>query len=87
MMLNFLKFFFLIYDEAALPGECYMMVRRKAQSSVEYLFMIAVALVVVFLVIAHFLSPRAGTINRVGSMESSIEGNIGSELHDLMSSS
>ena len=63
------------------------MAKKKAQSAIEYLFMIALALVVVLVVISHFLNPRAGTINRVGRMESSIDRSVGSELQDLMSSS
>jgi len=57
--------------------------KRKAQGAIEYLFMIAAALIIILIVVRQ-LRGRGSTAS---STIQSAEGNISSELSSMMSSS
>lgn len=61
--------------------------RRRGQSALEYLFMIAAALVIIAVFLHKFFSPRTGTIREIGETESNVESSISSELSSMMNSS
>lgn len=50
--------------------------KQKAQASLEYVFMIAAALVVVFIVVKVFIGPRIRTIYHIGQTMNSTVKNI-----------
>ena len=52
--------------------------RRRAQSSIEYVFMFILALVVIYLVVKTFIDPRTGTVKKTG-------GTINRTINDTIS--
>jgi len=56
---------------------------RRAQASLEYLFILAVALVLVAVFLKKFFDPRSGTVKRMGHFESDLEENVTSVLNDM----
>ncbi len=50
--------------------------KQKAQASLEYVFVIAAAFVVVFIVIKVFIGPRIRTIYHIGQTVNSTVRNI-----------
>ena len=60
---------------------------RRAQASLEYLFMLAVTLVLIVLLLRRFFDPRVGTIKRTGEFESDVEKNITSAIENIANGS
>lgn len=60
---------------------------RRAQSSMEYIFMITLALVVVYLIIKTFLNPRTGTVKKAGETINGTVEEIGSTINSMASQS
>lgn len=61
-----------------------MIMKRKAQGSLEYLFMVAIALVMIFVFVRKFFDPRFGTIRRTGELQNSIESEISTDIESVM---
>ncbi len=56
---------------------------RRAQGALEYLFVLAIAVVLIAVFMKKFFDPRAGTIKRVGSEQNSIEHHINETLQNM----
>ncbi|AFL94386.1 hypothetical protein CL1_0171 [Thermococcus cleftensis] len=55
---------------------------RRAQASLEYMFMIVIAIVMIVLAIRRFFDPRFGTIRRTGTLQQTYESMISNEMED-----
>jgi len=60
--------------------------KRKGQSALEYLFMLAITLVLIVIFVRRFLTPRSGTLHKLGSLSSQMEDSITSNLDNMISS-
>lgn len=58
--------------------------KRNAQGSLEYLFMVAIALVMIFIFVRKFFDPRFGTIHKTGELQNSIESEISTDIGSAM---
>ncbi|ASJ09035.1 hypothetical protein A3L11_07255 [Thermococcus siculi] len=58
--------------------------RRRAQGSMEYLFMIAIALVMIVIFMKKFFDPRFGTIHKTGELQNTVEEDISTEMDSIM---
>ncbi|WP_188201896.1 class III signal peptide-containing protein [Thermococcus camini] len=58
--------------------------RRNAQGSVEYLFMVAIAIVMIFVFVRKFFDPRFGTIHKTGELQNTIESEISEDIESAM---
>ncbi|WP_157727219.1 class III signal peptide-containing protein [Thermococcus profundus] len=61
--------------------------RYRGQGSLEYLFMVAAALVIVAILMTKFFNPRTGTVHKLGNTASNVEQDIDSSLNSMISSS
>ncbi|MDK2914624.1 MAG: hypothetical protein PWQ79_1539 [Thermococcaceae archaeon] len=59
--------------------------KQRAQGAVEYLFMVATALIIIAILIAKFFNPRSGTVKKVGEMQAETEEKINDTLNDQLS--
>ncbi|NJE30998.1 class III signal peptide-containing protein [Thermococcus sp. 18S1] len=55
---------------------------RRAQAALEYMFMIVIAIVMIFLAVRKFFDPRFGTIKRTGTLQETYENMISDEMED-----
>jgi len=56
---------------------------RKAQSTLEYLFVIALALILILVLFRTFLDPRVGTLKKVGNQQGYIESDINETINNF----
>lgn len=60
--------------------------KRRGQGSIEYLLMMAIAIVMILVFVRRFFDPRMGTVKKTGHLASSIEekvsDNMTSEIYD-----
>ncbi|AHL22041.1 class III signal peptide-containing protein [Thermococcus nautili] len=57
---------------------------RRAQGAIEYLFMIALSLVVLVFILKKFLDPRVGTVKKIGNISNGTSQNINSSLNEFL---
>lgn len=58
--------------------------RKNAQGSVEYLFVITIAIILIMLFVGKFFGPRFGTIHKAGEFQDSIEENISTRMESII---
>ncbi len=58
---------------------------RRSQASIEYIFMFILALVVIFLALKKFLTPRTGTIKKEGRFVNETIDKITNSLNSMIS--
>jgi len=59
--------------------------RRKAQGAIEYLFMVAAALIIIAIVIKYLKSSGKGTGETISSGQSAINSKLSQELNSALS--
>jgi len=59
--------------------------KRSAQASIEYVFMVTIALVLILLFLRTFFDPRAGTVRKVGKFQNDTEAKISDEINKTIS--
>lgn len=57
---------------------------HRAQASVEYLFVISMAIAMVLIFVWKFFDPRFGTIQKTGALQESVESELSSSLKSKM---
>ncbi|AIU70381.1 hypothetical protein TEU_08580 [Thermococcus eurythermalis] len=58
--------------------------KRSAQASIEYVFMVAIALVLILLFLRTFFDPRTGTVRKVGKFQNDTEAKISDEMDKVI---
>ena len=58
---------------------------RRAQASIEYIFTVILALVVIYLALKRFLDPRTGTVRREGKFVNETIDKITTSLNSMIS--
>ena len=58
---------------------------RRAQASIEYIFIFILALVVIYLTLKRFLDPRTGTVKREGKFVNETIDRITNSLNSMIS--
>ena len=64
-----------------------MLLKKTAQASIEYIFMIALMLVVLVYILKKFLDPRVGELKKVGKISENTSSKINSTLDKLINRS
>lgn len=58
---------------------------RRAQASIEYIFMFILVLVVILIALKGFIDPRTGTIRKEGKFMNKTINKIASSLNSMIS--
>ncbi|NJE55276.1 class III signal peptide-containing protein [Thermococcus sp. 21S9] len=56
---------------------------RRGQASLEYIFVIAIVLVLILVLFRTFFDPRTGTLKKVGTQQSVVESDINKTINNL----
>ncbi|ASJ10808.1 hypothetical protein A3L12_05590 [Thermococcus sp. P6] len=56
---------------------------RNAQASLEYLFMITLAIIMILIFVWRFFDPRFGTIRKGGELQGSLEKNVSKGIESI----
>ena len=57
--------------------------KKKGQSSIEYILAIVIALVVILVLLRTFFDPRTGTIKKVGTQQNVLESEINKTINNI----
>ncbi|NJE10115.1 hypothetical protein [Thermococcus sp. MAR1] len=63
------------------------MKKFRAQASTEYIFVVAMSLVMLLFIIRKFLEPNVGTVKRVGEISNSTQEKVDSNLTSMLNES